>query len=733
MNIDEKEVKAQYENILMLLKQRRLKEAQTQLSAFVAICNDYSLLTRLEEVKTSYAYMLDYVKRGVEDPTRARLLRQITKESTEICQQVYLLCKDRLSDSYYHQLRRQFRSKSYTPQRWLSEVEECRELLPLSQLTDAPEQEQVLMQRHEKAIRSFFLTTWANSAWEKADAESMQQWLDSEKLLSIDRQLAVSAVTLSLLEYYDVSKMNWLLTACSHQDIFTRQRALVGIFLTLCIHDECFVGNPTLEAHFLMLCDQKEVLQQFSHIALYLIRSLDVEGFSRRMQEEILPEMMKDFKQKYQNLRDKEKRGEEGELDENELMPDWESFTEGKMGEKIREMSQLQMKGADLNYSTFAPMKQHAFFQEPFHWFYPFDPRMVSSFGLSDVKKSQLQHLLDMTLRVGLMCDSDKYSLCFLISSMSNKTDTPLATNGLTRGLMEVAEGQEEQFKRHTERPETVSNFYIQDLYRFYKLSPMRQHLRNPFEYPWRTAACAKLMELTGDFRWVKPLADYLFEQKHYDEAASAYALSHQQADAELCARQGYCYQRLGAYEKAIACYRQADLIQPDHLWTISQLATCHRRMGQYEEALNFYRQMNTMEPDKNSTLYYIGHCNIQLGRYVEALPDLYKLDLQDGGIKAWRLILWCSLQLDKNQQALTYVQRLLNEPKPETIDYLYAGHHAWIIGHEDAAVGHYHKAADSCSSYDEFYQLMQKEYLRLLENKGMTRNDLALLIDASL
>ena len=727
--MNEKEIQTQYEQILRLLKQKRLKEAQTQLTAFLADSNDYSLQTRLEEVKTSYSYMLGYVKQGIDDPTRSRLLRTITTQTAEICHQAYLIWCDRTSESYYHNLRRQYRGRAYEPARWLAEVEACRSLL-----STGSEEEQAVMQRHERVIRTFFLATWANSAWQKADAEAMQQWLASDRLQTTDRQLAVSAVTLSLLEFYDAAKMEWLMEACKHEELHTRQRALTGLFLTLCLHEGCFAGYPALEARLLMLCDSKEVLRLFSHIALQLVQSLDVDDVNRRMQEEILPEMMKDMRQKFRNLKEKEKRIDEFELDESDLMPDWEHFTDGKMGEKIREMSELQMKGADLNYGTFAQMKQHTFFQEPFHWLYPFDPRVASSFGCIGQDSTQFRQLLDMTLRTGIMCDGDKYSLCFMLAAIGGKHGSHLSLSTLTQGLFSAVETSPKGGKNPADNPDLVINYYIQDLYRFYKLCPQRKQLRNPFQHPWRTAACVKLMKLTGDFRWVKPLADYLFEQRHYGEAASAYALADQQSDAELCARQGYCHQRLGDYEQAIAHYRQADLLQPDHLWTITQLATCYRRVGRYEEALAYYRQVDAVQPAKSGYLYHLASCLMQLERYEEALPYLYRLDLQDGhSLKTWRAIVWCSLHLGKEESAANYLRKLLEEAEPEAADYLCGGHLAWLQANEAQAVELYHTAAERCSSYDEFYQAMQRDYLRLLETKGMTRNDLALLMDAAL
>lgn len=60
------------------------------------------------------------------------------------------------------------------------------------------------------------------------------------------------------------------------------------------------------------------------------------------------------------------------ETDENDRNPDWEqAFEQSGLGDKIREMNDLQLEGADVYMSTFAQLKGYPFFREPHNWFYP--------------------------------------------------------------------------------------------------------------------------------------------------------------------------------------------------------------------------------------------------------------------------------------------------------------------------------------------------------------------------
>ena len=60
-------------SIVNLLQQSRLKEAQTQAEALVNLCSCWTLTNQLEQNRTSYNYMLDYMRQGISDPQRENL------------------------------------------------------------------------------------------------------------------------------------------------------------------------------------------------------------------------------------------------------------------------------------------------------------------------------------------------------------------------------------------------------------------------------------------------------------------------------------------------------------------------------------------------------------------------------------------------------------------------------------------------------------------------------------
>lgn len=59
--MNEKTINEQYTYIRSLLEEKRLKEALMQLESLLWQCPDWDLRTRLEQLQTSYKYMLEYM------------------------------------------------------------------------------------------------------------------------------------------------------------------------------------------------------------------------------------------------------------------------------------------------------------------------------------------------------------------------------------------------------------------------------------------------------------------------------------------------------------------------------------------------------------------------------------------------------------------------------------------------------------------------------------------------
>ena len=219
--MNEQAIQEQYQHIVTLLKQQRLKEAQSQLEAFLWNSGDWTLRNRLEQAQTSYQYMLQYMRQGIDDPERQKLYRQILTETWEVADQARLSLLDGVSTHYYHSLRnnRERLPKEYNIAALQKVLESFPDDLAVCQLMPDNQGMDAVLQRHEQTAQVLFLSTWSNSDWSAEDEQQAKGLLESEMLPVNDLCLFTSAVMLSLMECFDTRKFSWLLDddiVCMH-------------------------------------------------------------------------------------------------------------------------------------------------------------------------------------------------------------------------------------------------------------------------------------------------------------------------------------------------------------------------------------------------------------------------------------------------------------------------------------------------------------------------------------
>ncbi len=729
--MNEQNIKNQYESIIHLLKEQRLKEAQSQLTTMLTGCSDGDLHNRLEQVWTSYQYMLKYMRQGVYDPERDQLYRKLLAETWDIANQTKTNMLDGMSYRYYQTLHAaNKRNGNVLPTNDLQVLESFEDDMAICQLMpDNQQRFNELTNRLEEANRHLFLITWGNSAWTNETMTQAQELLVSQQIRNIDLSLFVSAVTLSLTECFDIRKCLWLIDAYQTADNMVNQRALIGLVITLYIHASQAELYPELTARINFLNADPDFYKDLSHIYLQLLQSKETENVDKKIREEIIPEVMKSV-----NMMQGMKFGFEDPVEENDQNPDWEkAFNDTTFNEKMRQMSELQMEGADLHYSTFISLKNNSFFSNPSNWFYPFDlkhPAMVKLFG-TQLKESK--KLIRTVLNSGFFCESDKYSMCFTIELLTPTQRTQMIEQ-LDRQLPEemLDEESTKNFQEHAKRREVISQFYIQDIYRFYKCFQRKNEFRDIFKEALALHTIPLFKETLEQKDTLTKVADFHFRKEHYHEALDIYHLlaDKNEADADVWQKTGYCLQKEKRYHEAINAYAKADILKPDHIWTLRHLATCHRQLRNYKLALEYYKKIETMQPENLNLQFLIGSCLAELKRYDEALQYFFKIDfMENNSLKAWRAIAWCSLVCGKTEQAERYYDKILSSDEIVATDYLNAGHTAWVQGYIDKAITCYGQALIAYKSTTNFLEMFHKDK-KVLTDLGIQEKDIPLMTD---
>ena len=112
-----------------------------------------------------------------------------------------------------------------------------------------------------------------------------------------------------------------------------------------------------------LIRDDKDFNKNLQYILLQLIRTKETEKISRKLHEEIIPEVAK-FKPKIEEkLKLDDILQDPSSEDKN---PDWEGVfgDSPELFNKLEEISKMQIEGSDVFMSAFALLKHFDFFKE---------------------------------------------------------------------------------------------------------------------------------------------------------------------------------------------------------------------------------------------------------------------------------------------------------------------------------------------------------------------------------
>ena len=185
------------------------------------------------------------------------------------------------------------------------------------------------------------------TAEEVAAAQAM---LQSELLPVNDLCLFTSAVTLSVMECFDLKKLLWLIDAYRHPNVQVSQRALVGITFILHAYSPRISFYPEINLRITALMEETAFERDLLRIHIQILLSQETEKIDKKMREEIIPETLKSMSP----MRNMKFGFEESDEEKDDTNPDWaDAIEKSGLGDKLREMNEMQLEGADLYKSKF--------------------------------------------------------------------------------------------------------------------------------------------------------------------------------------------------------------------------------------------------------------------------------------------------------------------------------------------------------------------------------------------
>lgn len=721
-----------YKSALNLLILGQVKDAFVKTEDLVTELQVGEYTDRLTNLQQNYQFLLQYFVAGVEDLERKQVYNKL------IAKLFVLNSELREELLYRNSTNFEYTQKRYYPHtRRYNSINDLFSALKYfhnqsALFANSDENHEVEMKRlrsnYEALLPELFRLFWLTTIYKSEEKTLFIQLLDSNYPSWIEKSILISALTLNLWRMFDENKLMLLLDACQSDDKMVKQRALVGLCFVMAKYNRFLPYFPSVRNRLVLLTDDNHVVDNFQNILIQIISTAETDKISKKMMEEILPEVMKISPM----LKDKMDPDSLLNTDEwNEENPEWQELLEQSgVSDKLKELSELQLEGADVYMSTFSMLKNFPFFSELTNWFLPFDPKYSE---VNDLFKSDDNSLLTAFEGNNIMCNSDKYSFCLSILQM------PESQRGMLKNSFKM---EAEQLNEMTNdeailKPDliskNISKLYIQDLFRFFKLYSQHSDFSDMFEFSLIMHRTFLFDILSNNVDFKISIAEYYFSKNHYNQALELFEeVEHEiTATAAYYQKIGYMYQQTSQLSLALAAYNKADIIQPDDIWTVRKMALCYRLTGNFEKALEFYQHADFLKPNQSSILMQIGHCFVELRKFKEALSIYFKLDaLEAENIKVWRAISWCSFVSGNIQQADYYIQKLL-EAEPNAHDFLNAAHVLWCQRKISSAIDFYLKSLNSQqNNWEIFLETFIDDKMYLISN-GIDKDEIPLMLDA--
>ena len=732
--MEEKRINEIQRKVNILLREKRLKPALERLGEEIDSLNSWELRTRYSEVTTAYNYMLEYMCKGMPDPNRALMHSELIGKAYLLNDEIAISRLAEHSISVYCQMRRKYKGEAAISD-YHHRLREHSINMAMMQLMPGNEEKiKEVAKRHEQESGELFMQLWSEGSWSKKQRSEAQEMLSDLEVDNNDKAMFVSAITISLFKIFDPLKAIFLCDAATHEEVAISQRALVGLFITTFINNHRIEYYPELKRRIEQLCETPDFENRLLIMQLQLLRTRETQKIDRKMREEIIPAMLKN-----PNIRNAKLGLDlEKELEQDDKNPEWQAWIDDDgIKNKLDEMAQWQTEGADVYMSTFSQLKHYPFFNEMPNWFRPFDINNSAVAGIipSSADTNKI-NVLKTLFASKFFCNSDKYSFCFTLQQVPEEQRSMLMGQLGEQHGEDIADPDTEQpsIPRKVEE-ELQSNQYIQDLYRFFKLSSFRNEFTDPFTLSLNLLESESPGNLLRTPQSMLRIFRYLLQKEYYTEASEiGSSIEHLKeenvCDAQFYQEMGYCKQKAAEYDAALKYYNKADIVKPDTLWTVRHIAQCHRLKRDPKSALPYYLQAEQLAPDNRAILMQTGECLVALKRFDEAFNRFFKVEyLEPESIRSWRAIAWCSFMVEKYEQAAEYYSRLHASPKRNMQDWLNAAHVELVRGNNNLAIEYYKKAATLCKDNDEFSTNLFGDKKVLLA-KGITLNDLILIRD---
>ena len=612
---------------------------------------------RLNDLSTNYDRMLQFFLEGMNDPKRMEYYSNYRIEAYRLIQDIYMAecIKNSSTLSALAQ-----RAKKINPDLISEKLSYIyTEGAMVSLYSNTPYS--VLIKKFQDFQQSsidyrnqLFSYILVSPQWDETTENLFVEATISSD--SVSAQLIVSALMLSNLIVFDIRKLQALFRiyhGVNSRDV--KERAFVGAMFSLNVK-ETFWEEKQKEL-IEKFCSDKSSIMNILDFQKQVIYLLDTE---KDTQEASLTLDITDMVERNPKLKKlTENDGVDISSFEDIISPEEEEELSERLENSMKKYAEMEKAGSDLYFKGFRMMKNFGFFHSLANWLTPFYIQNPVLYPLIETLDDDGELVLNIE-RNSPFCSSDAYSFTLVLTQMIKQM--PVLKKMIHPGMFT---SQKDIFQDQNLKASLSRRKYLQDLYRFFLLSPMKDSFNSPFgkEASFQSFFFSSIFFNTKQFEKAHlSMCRFLIKRKDYARLNFFIDMTMPHDKEYLLIRALYETNYEGHYETAANYLAPILLKEPDCQPALKILAKCYFQMEKYEEALDAYKHLLKLYPNHVGLERRIAVCLIEIGDYDRALEILYKLDYQNpGNPEIMRPLAWALVQKGSMDKALNYYNKILD------------------------------------------------------------------------
>ena len=579
-----------------------------QLNIIARYCSDSQIISQVEELTENYHCMLSFLANGGKDEERTLTQEKICKKALEILRVAHRDIRLQEEHTWYakafHELTNQYG------------LEPEEELLKRWGANPLPD-EQLLIEDQ------IFSLIWTSPQWSQKDTAHWYEFISRQT--DLVKMHFIGAVILSLWEYLDEEKLSLLFLYTDTES--QRLNAL------------------TITALILLAEKYQKELQLYPELAKRYQSSIISKNVTVVMKEKLLMlQTLIAIKKEQEDM-----AGFSLNLSKEEM--------EKLMNKKMANIGHMVNKGLDINLGNRSELwYKCSFLRENIsHWWIPFEKSSPVIEELLIGKDGKFNKQAYQILDLPSECDIDRYAMFSFMARTEFKSTfiEQMAQSLDMTGLL-----GDENVVPYVNHMKTT----MQNLYRIFVHSPIRNEIENPFSWPQNFWENPLLTEhLTEDN--IMELCTEMMEAQILDQPVAWLNKIAETSGTSLAMLKlkSNCLFRNQKYAEAIDPLTQMLFFQEEDEWALIVLQKCYEKLGKKDKQLEAALRLVEISPENVNYLTTAAIALIETEKYEEALKHLFHLDyMQTDNIAFKTCIETCALHLKKFDIAMRYNQAVL-------------------------------------------------------------------------